>query len=530
MTFAPRRRLLIPILTGVTGLVLSFIFTSSALTIVALMILIIAGEMFFIVDSRIESFIARIQATEKATTNLGLDLAHLRQQTIPVSISNMDMSDPIVVHQANVLLNQFAIQLGGLQRKDFILEVELDTRLRLEILANLKSRAFATWVKSKVEQCWEQPQWNAYRSACYDAAKRIPGGFTRVFVFDGPWDVTPGIEKLIVEHIDEKVKTYAVLKCDLRKSGLDPDDDFAFWDEEWLATVIHAETAQHEVRFRKSDKLMAEYKRKTRLILSSATDARTFLEQLRTPYFDPITTSSPTTTRAIMNTAVRSDANFLSLILSALMPWESGRLCIFGACEPALEFIDSLGLGDVTDVWDLLDFPADLQRRFPKMSFRTMDRTTITEKRRLYNGAILIGISNALAYWQLHSFFKALKGAMKQSSAVLLYGFFPDRSDWASGDETKAALSWDALGDSKRLSQLLSIAHAGTSHDKTLHIIRMKLSRGSSSPSGSLAQLGLSSVPLQKVLVCAGSDLLKHRVVHHPDDLRDWFSTVWLRS
>jgi len=161
-------------------------------------------------------------------------LENMNRKNILLRHQEVSLSDWILREEYTRVIKDFSTRISDLGAGKFTLELEDVPRLSLEVIDSLENEGFATVVVGHTDQFFDTEAGEEYLRRCYDAAKRIKGTFTRLFIARDFVDVTPRIYDIMERHVKKKINVLVATSADLIANGLDPENDFGVWDRHCL--------------------------------------------------------------------------------------------------------------------------------------------------------------------------------------------------------------------------------------------------------------------------------------------------------
>lgn len=164
-----------------------------------------------------------------------------REKVLPV-LRDIDRKNIFLRHQEIALddwilrdeysraVRDFSRRITDLASGKFTLELEDVPTLSLRVIESLEKEAFATVVIGLTDQFFDTDSGREYLRKSYEAANRISGTFTRLFIIRDFVDITPRVYDIMEQHVKEKIRVLVATQADLTANRLDPESDFGLWD------------------------------------------------------------------------------------------------------------------------------------------------------------------------------------------------------------------------------------------------------------------------------------------------------------
>lgn len=501
-------KVLVPFLTGIIGLAAGAVLKEQQLAVISMTIAVISAEIVIIVVSQLS---VMGQSIKRLTTSVMQLHTTLQTKTHTLKLGDIDLDDPVIRYHSTTVTQVFLDEIVRLGRKDLQLTFELNSDLRLRMVDHLQKSAFATLVVSALAHLWESSAWEAYRKACNQAARRLNGGFTRVFVIQDEADLTPRVDDLLLEHMRNKYDVRVARKDDLRARGVEPESDFGLWDDRWVTTLFVPEhpigAGDYRARYMGYAEVLAHHRLLAEAITRASIPAKEFLNTVHTALNAGRTRPNMYwAQQSIHDEVIRRDPRFLDM-MERNLGGGGGRILVIGSTAAILGKIRDLGLGPQTDVLDFFRHPSDLQAICSDASIGVR-HTGLPElaamKKGTYRAALSAGLFNHLTRWQIRYCARALKQVLQPEAVALVLGVIRD-------DETVGETLLDEGAIQTALHRLPTVTSPIRPSAQFLHVLDILLQSGAYDPRRATLDTGkwndlVSKVPgwtLQPAFVCS---------------------------
>lgn len=153
-----------------------------------------------------------------------------------VNLDEIDLTESVVYKLCKEFTSDFKDKMDQLIKKEVVAKDEDISDLCRDMVKNLKHDALATVVVSETLEDWETQKGKEYLRECVSAAKRIDGKFTRIFIIEDNYEVSPSLYKLLTQQKNGGINTLIAYKKDLEEHKVE-ELDFGIWDNKILVTV-----------------------------------------------------------------------------------------------------------------------------------------------------------------------------------------------------------------------------------------------------------------------------------------------------
>lgn len=148
------------------------------------------------------------------------------------------LSDQILRDEYSRAVRFFSTRISDLGTGYFNLELEDIPKLSLEIIEQLKTEAFATVVVGDTDQFFYTDAGKNYLTKCYEAANRMSGKFTRLFIISDFVSVTPRLYEIMERHVKEGINVLVITRDELIANHIESRNDFAIWDRHYFMQIM----------------------------------------------------------------------------------------------------------------------------------------------------------------------------------------------------------------------------------------------------------------------------------------------------
>lgn len=187
---------------------------------------VILATLFIILENIIILVVGR-EKVLPILRDIGRKSIFLRHQEIA-------LDDWILRDEYSRAVKDFSTRITDLASGKFTLALEDVPPLSLRVVDSLEKEAFATVVIGLTDQFFDTDAGREYLQKCYEAAKRISGPFTRLFIIGDFVDISPRVYDIIEQHVKEKIRVLVATRAELTANRLDPESDFGLWDRHCL--------------------------------------------------------------------------------------------------------------------------------------------------------------------------------------------------------------------------------------------------------------------------------------------------------
>lgn len=186
----------------------------------------ILATLFIILENVIVLVIGR-EAVMPVLRSMDRKNIFLRHQEIA-------LDDWILRDEYSSAVEDFSRRITDLASGKFTLELEDVPSLSLRVIDSIEKEAFATVVVGLTDQFFDTDSGQEYVRKCYEAATRIRGTFTRLFIIRDFVDITPRVYDIMEQHVKGKIRVLVTTQADLTANRLDSESDFGLWDRRCL--------------------------------------------------------------------------------------------------------------------------------------------------------------------------------------------------------------------------------------------------------------------------------------------------------
>lgn len=330
------------------------------------------------------------------------------------------LSNWILREEYTRLVTDFSRRISDLGSGHFTLQLHDVPRLSLEVIQSLENEGFATAVVGYTDQFFDTMAGKQYLSACYDAAKRITGTFTRIFVIRDFVDITPRLYDIIEEHTKEGINVLVAKHDELISNNLDPQSDFGVWDRLCLMQMRAtpgALSAELDIQVGgpKVDTVIKESRRWAQVATKWAEFKDEFCKPLNPEWLDllPRFRSFPPPAGPS-----RADVERMWTLVCGSEVRQPTNVLVLGYTEKIVEHLVEKGCPRI----DILDIGVFQPLQYAgKVSFFQGNWLTWSQPEGIrYDTIVGDDILNNLGVWQYHIFFRKMSALLRPSGTLVM--------------------------------------------------------------------------------------------------------------
>lgn len=347
-------------------------------------------------------------------------LKEINEKHILLRHEEVSLSDWILREEYTHIVNDFSKKVSNLASGYFTLNLDDVPDLSLKVIESLKDEGFASVVVGETDQFFDTDAGKEYLSKCYDAAKRVPGTFTRLFIVRDFVDITPRLYDIIENHVKEQIKVLVTTRDELAENGINPLCDIGIWDRHCLMEL----KAKPETLSAKLDlqvggpKVDVAFKK----CLKMSRIAKTW-EQFKDELCKPVNESEwADLLPKFQSFPAPAGPSLNDVIKMWELACDSGsrprNVLVIGYTQKIVEYFVEQGCQKV-DVLDIGVFHP--RRRIPNASFFQGNWLTWTKPEGYYYD-VVVGddVLSNLGVWQYHIFFRRMSTFLQSSGTLIM--------------------------------------------------------------------------------------------------------------